>query len=384
MQDLLIIILSSSVALLSVSLVHAKILKIAKARHLTDEPGERKQQQRPVPTLGGIAVFMGIICGLGIACTMADLTLIFPVVTMMATMLYIGTIDDIEGLSPLYRIIMEILAVLVLIYGSGMCIDNFNGLWGIYQIPWAIAVPLTVFAGVGIINAINMIDGVNGLSSGICIACSLYFGANFFHLGDIPNSVLAFTMAFSLMPFLVHNVFGSQSRMFIGDGGTMMMGILLTWFVIRYLSFYGIERGLPGGLSPIANALSILSVPVFDTLRVMAMRIAQRRSPFSPDRMHLHHAFVDNGFSHAFTTVSEILIGLVVFLTSNIAYWLGFSTDIQLYVVILSGVVFVWGTYFILVGQKKNRMFQIFAHSTHFERKGWWLAIQQWLDGKKN
>ena len=109
---------------------------------------------------------------------------------MMATMLYIGTIDDIEGLSPLYRIIMEILAVLVLIYGSGMCIDNFNGLWGINQIPWAIAVPLTVFAGVGIINAINMIDGVNGLSSGICIDCSLYFGANFFHLGDIPNSVL--------------------------------------------------------------------------------------------------------------------------------------------------------------------------------------------------
>ena len=81
-----------------------------------------------------------------------------------------------------------------------------------YQIPWAIAVPLTVFAGVGIINSINMIDGINGLSSGLCIAYSLYFGANYLHLGDIPNSVVAFTMAFSLMPFLVHNVFGSNSR----------------------------------------------------------------------------------------------------------------------------------------------------------------------------
>ena len=354
MKDLLIIVLSSLVALISVSLVHSKILKIAKVRNLTDKPSERKLQRHPVPMLGGIAVFMGVICGLGMASTMTDLTLIFPIVMMMAVMLYIGALDDLTGLSPLFRIIMEIFAVLVLIYGSGMCIDNFNGLWGIYQIPWSIAVPLTVFAGVGIINSINMIDGINGLSSGLCIACSLYFGANYFHLDDIPNSIVAFTMAFSLMPFLVHNVFGSKSRMFIGDAGTMMMGILLTWFVIRYLSFYGIERGLPGGLCPIANSLSILSVPVFDTLRVMVMRMIQGRSPFSPDRTHLHHAFVDCGFSHAFTAVSEILISLVVFLTSNIAYWLNLSADIQLYLVILSGAIFVWGTNFVLKQKKQD------------------------------
>ena len=306
--------------------------------------------------LGGIAVFMGVICGLGMACTMTDLTLIFPIVMMMATMLYIGALDDLTGLSPVFRIVMEVFAVLVLIYGSGMCIDNFNGLWGIYQIPWTIAVPLTVFAGVGIINSINMIDGINGLSSGLCIACSLYFGVNYLHLGDIPNSVVAFTMAFSLMPFLVHNVFGLKSRMFIGDAGTMMMGILLTWFVIRYLSFYGIERGLPGGLCPIANSLSILSVPVFD---------------------------VDCGFSHVFTAVSEILISLVVFLTSNVAYWLDYSAEIQLYLVIIAGAIFVWGTYFVLVRLKKSRGFKFFALRTHFERKGWWLVYQDWLDGKK-
>ena len=383
MKDLLIIILSSLVALFSVSQVHSKILRIAKARNLTDNPGERKLQRHPVPMLGGIAVFMGVICGLGMACTMADLTLIFPIVMMMAAMLYIGALDDLTGLSPIFRIIIEIFAVLVLIYGSGMCIDNFNGLWGIYQIPWTIAVPLTVFAGVGIINSINMIDGINGLSSGLCIACSLYFGANYLHLGDIPNSVVAFTMAFSLMPFLVHNVFGSKSRMFIGDAGTMMMGILLTWFVIRYLSFYGVERGLPGGLCPIANSISILSVPVFDTLRVMTMRMIQGRSPFSPDRTHLHHAFVDCGFSHVFTAISEIIIGLVVFLTSNIAYWLDYSAEIQLYLVILAGAIFVWGTYFVLGRLKKSRGFKYFALRTHFERRGWWLVYQDWLDGKK-
>lgn len=383
MFDLLIILLSSVVALIAVILVHSRILRIAKARDLTDKPGERKHQRHPVPMLGGIAVFFGVICGLGMASSMADLTLIFPIVMMMAVMLYVGALDDLTGLSPVFRIVIEILAVLVLIYGSGMCIDNFNGLWGIYQIPWSIAVPLTVFAGVGIINSINMIDGINGLSSGLCIACSLYFGANYFHLDDIPNSVVAFTMAFSLMPFLVHNVFGSKSRMFIGDAGTMMMGILLTWFVIRYLSYYGIERGLPGGLCPIANSLGILSVPIFDTLRVMCMRMLQGRSPFSPDRTHLHHAFVDCGFSHALTAVSEILISLVIFLISNILYLLDCSAEVQLYFVILSSVIFVWGTYFILLRLKNNRAFKFFALHTHFERKGWWLVYQNWLDGKK-
>lgn len=383
MFDLLIISLSSIVALIAVTLVHSRILRIAKARDLTDKPGERKHQRHPVPMLGGIAVFFGVICGLGMASSMADLTLIFPIVMMMAAMLYVGALDDLTGLSPVFRIVIEILAVIVLIYGSGMCIDNFNGLWGIYQIPWSIAVPLTVFAGVGIINSINMIDGINGLSSGLCIACSLYFGANYFHLDDIPNSVVAFTMAFSLMPFLVHNVFGSKSRMFIGDAGTMMMGILLTWFVIRYLSYYGIERGLPGGLCPIANSLGILSVPIFDTLRVMCMRMLQGRSPFSPDRTHLHHAFVDCGFSHALTAVSEILISLVIFLISNILYLLDCSAEVQLYFVILSSVIFVWGTYFILLRLKNNRAFKYFALHTHFERKGWWLVYQNWLDGKK-
>lgn len=382
MFDLLIISLSSIVALIAVTLVHSRILKIARARDLTDKPGERKHQRHPVPMLGGIAVFFGVICGLGMASAMTDMTLVFPIVMMMAAMLYIGTLDDLTGLSPVFRIVVEIFAVLVLIYGSGMCIDNFNGLWGIYQIPWSIAVPLTVFAGVGIINSINMIDGINGLSSGLCIACCLFFGANYFHLEDIPNSVVAFTMAFSLMPFLVHNVFGSKSRMFIGDAGTMVMGILLTWFVMYFLG-YGIENRLPGGLCPIANAISILIVPVFDTLRVMTMRILQRKSPFAPDRTHLHHAFVDCGFSHVFTAVSEMLIAVISYLIGFCGYLVDLSADMQLYLVIASGIIFVWGTYFVLQILRDKKSFKYFALHTHFERKGWWLVYQNWLDGKK-
>lgn len=383
MKDLLIIILSSIVALFSVIQVHSKILRIAKTRNLTDNPDERKLQRHPVPMLGGIAVFMGLICGLGMACTMADLTLVFPIVMMMATMLYIGALDDLTGLSPIFRIVMEIFAVLVLIYGSGMCIDNFNGLWGIYQIPWTIAVPLTVFAGVGIINSINMIDGINGLSSGLCIACCLFFGANYYFNNDIPDASVAFTMASSLLPFLVHNVFGFKSQMFIGDAGTMMMGILLTWFAISYIGSNNVHQGYFEGICTIANNLAILIVPIGDTLRVMFSRLLRGRSPFSPDRTHLHHAFIDCGFSHAFASISEMIIAIMTFLVWYLVYKLGASLEAQLYYVILMGVVFVWGTYFLLHSLRNNRPLRYLALYTHFERKGWWLDFQHWLDGVK-
>ena len=110
------------------------------------------------------------------------------------------------------------------------------------------------------------------------------------------------------------------------------------------------------------------------------MRIFQGRSPFSPDRMHLHHAFVDCGFSHASTALFEIIISLIVFLTSNVAYWLDFSAELQLYIVILAGVIFVWCTYFFLRRMKNIRVFKFYALRTHFERKGWWLVYQNWLD----
>lgn len=383
MQDTIIIIISAVVSLLAVTYAHPMILRLARLRDFTDKPDERKLQRRPVPVLGGIAVFVGVVCGLALACVSMDIVKILPVVLMMAVLLCVGAVDDLQGISPLVRIVVEIAAVLVVIYGSGVCIDNFNGLWGINEISWWIAVPLTVFAGVGIINAINMIDGINGLSSGLCIVVCLLFGFTFYHVADVTNAALAFTVAFALMPFFVHNVFGYKSRMFIGDAGTMMLGILITWFMIEYIGVFGIEHNLPNGLCVIANAISILIVPVFDTIRVMTSRIIKGRSPFSADKTHLHHAFIGCGFSHVVTSVSEILLSAVVYLIGYTAYWLDASTDVQLYVVILAGIIFVWGPYFILTKLAEIRGFKYFALQSHYERKGWWLKFEHWLDRKE-
>ena len=162
------VVVAAIVALVAVRWVYFKILYIAKTKGLVDNPDARKLQKEPVPVTGGLAVFFGVAMGLLAGYSVGGLMgvefqiRLMPVLVSMVVMLYIGAMDDIMGLSPTVRFVIEILTVLGLIYTSGGCIDTFHGLWGIEQFSWWIAVPLTVFAGVGIINAVNMIDGVNG------------------------------------------------------------------------------------------------------------------------------------------------------------------------------------------------------------------------------
>lgn len=377
------VLIPAIVAFFAVVKIYFKILRLAKTKHLVDNPDARKLQKVPVPVMGGLAVYIGILAGLSIACCMTSvISVLVPIIIGAGLMLYLGVLDDTICLKPTSRLIMETVAVLVLIYGSHSCIDDLHGLWDINEISWNIAVPLTVFAGVGIINAINMIDGINGLSSGLCIMCSILFGITFIRTGNMPNAILSFIMAASLVSFFLHNVFGKTSRMFIGDAGTMMMGIMLTWFVIQTLASNPVfEARCSSFCNLVAMTVSILIVPIADTLRVMTLRMCHGKSPFSPDKTHLHHAFIACGFSHIATSFAEVSICLVTFF---ISYWthhfLHLSPTIQLYVVIFLGVVLVWCPYTLLTRCKDNKYIRGIASHTQYQRKGWWLHLQHWLD----
>ena len=381
------------VAFCAVSWVYFKILRIALDKNLVDNPDARKLQKRPIPVMGGIAVFFGVLVGLLTgAALLVGLGLsgawpLLAVVCALSVMLYIGAMDDIHGLSPRARLVIEILAILGLVYANGMCVDSLHGLWGVEGLPEWFAVALTVFAGVGIVNAVNMIDGVNGLSSGLCMLCLSLFAGLFLFAGDGVNALLALTTAAALLPFFIHNVFGLRSRMFIGDAGTMVMGMELTWLLMAALSSKGaVAAALDGtGIGLVAFALAVLAVPVADTLRVMTMRMVHGRSPFSPDKTHLHHVFVAVGVSHFFTALSEILIAMTVMACWVVSVWLGASVDMQLYVVIGASVVFVWGTYVSLRYHAiRNTEFlhriTAFSVRTHLGRKEWWKRLTAWLD----
>lgn len=399
MYTLISILVPALSALLAVRWIYFKILKLAKEKGLVDNPDARKLQKFPVPVLGGLAVFFGVTFGMLTGCALyytlnEDITgqateftstRLIQVMLAMSVMLYTGSLDDILGLSPRTRFVIEILVILGIVLSSGACMVSLHGLWGVHDFSWWMAVPLTVFAGVGIINAVNMVDGVNGLSSGLCITCSALFGVVFLYIGDIANAILAFTMAASLLPFFVHNVFGDKSRMFIGDAGTMIMGILMTWFVICIISSGGYACLIFDDVCIVAMVLAFMSVPVADTLRVMTMRVFKGKSPFSPDKTHLHHAFVAMGVSHSITALSIILINLAVVGTWYVAVKTGASLECQLYSVIIVAAILVWGSYIFLEHEsrsssRKAQWLRNFSIRTHLGRKEWWQRFTYFLD----
>lgn len=374
------------VALVATWWIFKKVLKIALTKNIVDNPDARKLQRTPVPVLGGVAVFFGMIVALVVTRLFFDTYSLFAVMGVMTIMLYVGTMDDILSLSPKMRFLIEILVVLLLIYCNNYSVNDFHGLWGISRIPEWIAVPLTVVACVGIINAINMIDGVNGLSSGYCIsACAIFAGA-FIFADDKDAASLAILSVAALLPFFCHNVFGRKSKMFIGDGGTLLMGTIMSTFVIGALNVnspLAAKVGPDFGLIPFV--LSVFTIPVFDCVRVMLSRIAKGTSPFYPDRTHLHHLLFDMGFSHVGTSAAEICLNLLSVAVWWLSYKTGASVDVQLYVVIAVGLLETFGLYsFVRYQQKKDSCFfhglQAIGKRTHVGSKPWFSSFRTFLD----
>ena len=280
MNELLHVIIPTVIALACTCWIHPYILKVAKVKNIVDNPDARKLQRVPIPVLGGLTVVFGILSGLMAVNLSGDFFDLFPVFAAIIIILIVGLMDDMISLSPRVRFFVEIILVLYLIETTGWQLNHFHGLWGLEVIPDYLSVPLTVFACVGIINAINLIDGVDGYSSGYSVVSCILFGAMFYELGNIRMVALAAIVAASLLPFFLHNVFGKYSKMFIGDAGTLSLGIIFSIFVMTILSAKESMSVLSDNLGLVPFTLAVLCVPVFDTLRVMSARIVRGKSPF--------------------------------------------------------------------------------------------------------
>ena len=379
------IILPALVALLCTSWIFPYILKVAKVKNIVDNPDARKLQRVPVPVLGGLTVVFGILTGVMSFNLFGNFFDLFPVFSGIIIILIVGLVDDMISLSPKIRFVIEIILVLYLIMTTDICICNFHGLWGLGVIPAYVSIPLTVFASVGIINAVNLIDGVDGYSSGYSIVSCILFGFMFYLLGNGRMVTLSAVVASSLVPFFLHNVYGKTSKMFIGDAGTLSLGIVFSMFVTTCLSDSPGTSGIPEGMGVVAFTLAVLCVPVFDTLRVMSARIFRGKSPFSPDKTHLHHLFIELGYSHIGTALSIISMNLLVVLCWYAAYRLGLSVDAQLYVVIALGGLFTFVFYPFVKSQIRkdtalNGMLKRIGEMTHAERTGFWQLARKWVD----
>jgi UDP-N-acetylmuramyl pentapeptide phosphotransferase/UDP-N-acetylglucosamine-1-phosphate transferase len=375
-------------AFVSTWFIYGWVLNFAIKYGIVDNPDARKLQRVPVPVLGGITVFVGILIVTILGVFFLDTKMLTITVIAMTVMLIIGTIDDAKGLSPAVRFIFEIGVVLYVIYLGDIKLGDFYRLWGVRSVPDYFCVPLTVFASVGIMNAINLIDGVDGYSSGFgAMACSV-FAIMFYALGNQTMMIIAVAAAGALIPFFLHNVFGRKSKMFIGDGGTLLMGTIMALFVMSILTTTPASTVLMlKGVGLIPFTLAVLAVPVFDTLRVMLARIINGLPPFRPDKLHLHHLFIEMGFSHVGTTVCLILTDFSVVVVWFLSYKLGASINLQLYIVLALALLVTFGFYqFVRVQQRRNsaiyRWLLQVGEASHVERKGFWDLMRRLMDRK--
>jgi UDP-N-acetylmuramyl pentapeptide phosphotransferase/UDP-N-acetylglucosamine-1-phosphate transferase len=291
------------------------IIGMVKKYSLYDVPDGRKEHSLPIPTMGGIAIIAGM---------MVSLFLWFPFNNQIAqicfffsiTVLFgLGIMDDLKDLSARYKFIIQAgLAVLIAL--SDIRITSFNGLFGINELSLTAQYTFTILAVVGITNSFNLIDGIDGLAGGLGFMSLITVGIFLTMSGDMNTALIAFAMAGGVLAFLYFNF--NPAKIFMGDTGSLVLGFVIAILCIRLMqvNVFALNPVLPH--APLF-VLGIVLIPVFDTLRVFAMRIWKGKSPFMADKTHIHHLLTNNGFTHGFA--AKLICFIHGFILIE-AYWL--------------------------------------------------------------
>lgn len=328
------------------------IIQVAKDKKLFDEPDERKVHKAVIPTLGGLGIFAGFIVSTLMGVPQGITTELQYFAAASIVIFFLGMKDDILVLSASKKFIGQLIAAGILIKFAGVQITNMHGFLGIYEIPHFASIALSLFTIIVITNSFNLIDGIDGLAGSLGLLTTIIFGTYFYYIGQLAYAVIAFSLAGSLISFLVYNF--SPAKIFMGDTGSLLLGLINSILVIKFITL----ADSPGVNLPLASApaigFAILMIPLFDTLRVFGLRILDRRSPFSPDRTHVHHFLLDIGFSHKKITLSCVSLNMIFI---AMAYGLrNFGTTIVMGVLLLTGFLFIGLIYFL---RQKNKSISV-------------------------
>ena len=294
------ILLSGTLAFFITFFAIPIIIQVAREKKLFDEPDERKVHKMVIPTLGGLGIFGGFILSLLLGAPTGSTHLQYFIAAAIV-IFFLGIKDDILILSAAKKFIGQLIAAGIIIKFGGVQITNMHGFLGITEIPHIAGIVFTLFTVIVIVNSFNLIDGVDGLAGSLGLLTAVVFGSYFLYVGEVMFAVMGFSLAGSLLGFLVYNF--SPAKIFMGDTGSLLIGLINSIMVVKFINIAGSEGiKFPLQAAP-AIGMAILIVPLFDTLRVFSLRILDRRSPFSPDRSHVHHFLLDLGFSHRKVTL---------------------------------------------------------------------------------
>lgn len=333
-------------------------IRFAHRFQLVDRPNSRKNHIKSTPILGGLSIFISVVFAFSLTSLLLynypnidlDFKIVFGLFTAVSVMVFFGLKDDIFEVSPFEKIIFQIITALFVIIFCEIRIHNFDGLFGVYELPTLFSYVFSVFVFVIVVNAFNLIDGIDGLSASVGLISTLSFGV-FFYLDDLViQSLIMFCYSGALMSFLIFNF---KKRVFLGDNGSMSLGVVIAFGIFTLITATSGTNLLSESGYFINNAsvivLALISFPLLDTIRIFCVRLMRGKSPFMPDRNHLHHHLIYLNFSHLESTFLIVIYTIIV---TGIAIALS-SWDITSH---FFGMVFLSSFIYLIAWASKRRL----------------------------
>lgn len=285
------------------------VIDIAKKYNFVVSPNKRTSHTGEIPNVGGVNIFISFLLTVFLFTT--DLFTDIQFVLMgLFIILIVGFIDDLINIKVSWKLAGELIAGFFLIVITDIRLTSLHGFLGIYELPVIWSYSLSIFVFIVVINAMNLIDGIDGLASGLGILYSLFFGTYFYLAGHQNLSLTSFAMVGSLVVFFIYNVFSNKKKIFMGDSGSLLLGYMFNVFIFSFCEMNAkgiVPENFQMTAAP-AVAFTVLIVPLFDTLRVMITRMKKGYSPFKADRNHIHHLLLSLGLQHR--QVTFILMGI--------------------------------------------------------------------------
>lgn len=312
------------------------LIKVARMKHLVDEPTEgRKLHSRSVPTIGGIIIFAAILFSYSLwfpsgksalGSPLSDFRVLYGemaaayadfkiVIAAMVLLFFIGVKDDIIGFSPVKKLVGHFVVAYILVIMGDVRIRDMHGILGLYALPHEVSIAFSFFTYIVLVNAFNLIDGVDGLAGGIGLISAMAYGIWLYWAGDVALALLAFTLAGALVGFLIFNA--HPARIFMGDSGSLIIGAILSVLAMRVVD-HDVSR-LPAWLRTVPTplfAMSVIAYPLVDTFRVFVVRMARGTSPFLADKNHIHHRLLALGLGHRGTVLVLYAYAIILILLS--------------------------------------------------------------------
>ncbi|MDR1417218.1 MAG: undecaprenyl/decaprenyl-phosphate alpha-N-acetylglucosaminyl 1-phosphate transferase [Prevotellaceae bacterium] len=305
------------------------LIKLLTKQHLLDIGGRRKIHKGFIPSMGGIAIFVGFVFSISVWIPLSDLAYYRYFCAAMILVIITGLRDDFLPMSPRGKLFMQLLAATMVVWGEGhmsIRITSLCGFLGIYELPLFASYALSIFVIVVITNAFNLIDGLDGLAGLIGLIAFTFLAEWFLMVRDGQNhtwtmGLLLVALIGGIVAFLCYN--WHPASIFMGDTGSLLLGFILSVSIIKFLQ----TSSSPAFVSdyrfsaPLSMAIAFVIIPLFDTGRIFLLRLSQGRSPFLPDKLHIHHLLMRMGLSHSQVTmvmgVLHVLLLGIIYLASQ-------------------------------------------------------------------